>query len=95
MTRGSWDTSNQSDEYRVSALGRTTSVNEASGKVGAWTNWLIGPRKSAGSGVSLLRRDLPRHVHDDERVGIHVRFDRDFIDFIWREFITLGRRRVW
>ena len=47
-TIGSAPRSIQADEYSVSTLARTTSLNDASGKLRTCTNWFTGAAKSVG-----------------------------------------------
>ncbi|MCY1219839.1 hypothetical protein D9M72_318290 [compost metagenome] len=51
---GSLDRSSQADEYSVSALGLTTSVKLASGKVRLWLKVLTGVRSAISSRVTSI-----------------------------------------
>ena len=56
MTSGSAVTSSHREEYSVSAFGRTTSVNDASGNTGRCAKTFTGARIPCGCSVLVVTR---------------------------------------
>jgi len=53
-TSGSADRSWKADEYSVSTLARTTSLNDASGNSRTWANWATGAAKASGLATLVI-----------------------------------------